>query len=112
MFDILPAVAVPDTVSLSPAITQARAESRAAFETLPPGPERDNILIALGLLRKSALKHKVRYRAQRLVQIGDDVVAKGALEDLSVDSLTVSKTTAGVMVTRECADMMKFPTPK
>jgi hypothetical protein len=72
MFDILPAPAVPDNVSLSPEITQARAQSRAMFKLLPPGPERDSILSALGRLRKPALKHKVRYRAQKLVEIGDE----------------------------------------
>jgi hypothetical protein len=72
MFDILPAPAVPDNVSLSPEITQARAQSRAMFKLLPPGPERDSILSALGRLGKPALKHKVRYRAQKLVEIGEE----------------------------------------
>lgn len=72
MFDILPAPAVPDNVSLSPEITQARAQSRAMFKLLPPGPERDSILSALGRLGKPALKHKVRYRAQKLVEVGDE----------------------------------------
>jgi ApeA N-terminal domain 1 len=72
MFDILPASAVPDDVLLSPEITQARAQSRALFKSLSPAPERDSILSALGRLGKPALKHKVRYRAQKLVAIGNE----------------------------------------
>lgn len=72
MFDILPASSVPDNVLLSPEITQACAQSRATFKMLPPGPERDSILSALGRLGKPALKHKIRYRAQKLVEIGSE----------------------------------------
>jgi hypothetical protein len=72
MFDILPTPAVPDNVLLSPEITQARAQSRAMFKILPWSAERDSVLSALGRLGKPALKHKVRYRAQKLVEIGSE----------------------------------------
>jgi hypothetical protein len=73
MFDILPASAVPDNVLLAPEITQARAQSRAMFKVLPQSPERDSILGALGRLGRPALKHKIRHRAQTLVEIGSDL---------------------------------------
>ena len=62
MFDILPASAVPADVALTPEMEDAKNTSHARFKKLPPGPERESILNALGRLGKAVLKHKVRSR--------------------------------------------------
>ena len=67
MFDILPPAAVPADVVLSDELGAARDAARKAFLDLPKSPERDSVLGALGRLGKSALKHKIRHRAQKLV---------------------------------------------
>lgn len=67
MFDILPASAVPRDVELSSELLNAKQAGEVAFGKLPPSPERDSVLSSLGRLGKSALKHKVRFRAQRIL---------------------------------------------
>lgn len=72
MFDILPASAVPRDVELSGDLKAARDKSRQLFFDLPESAERGSILSALGRLGKSALKHKVRWRAAPIIaEIGD-----------------------------------------
>jgi hypothetical protein len=68
MFDVLPSTAVPTTVELSHELQHAKTEAKRMFEALPPTAERDSILSSLGRLGKSSLKHKVRYRAQLLIE--------------------------------------------
>jgi hypothetical protein len=68
MFDVLPSTAVPTTVELSSELQHAKAEAKRIFKALPLTPERDSILSSLGRLGKSILKHKVRYRAQLLIE--------------------------------------------
>jgi hypothetical protein len=67
MFDILPDSAVPPDVLLTTAEEAAQSESRRLFRALPATPQRDSVLGALGRMGKSSLKHKVRHRAQRLI---------------------------------------------
>ena len=67
MFDILPASAVPADVPLTKEMEDAKAASRAQFKPLPPSPERDSVLNALGRLGKASLKRKVRARAKLIL---------------------------------------------
>jgi hypothetical protein len=67
MFDILPASAVPADVPLTEEMENARTASRAFFKRLPPSPERDSVLNALGRLGKASLKRKVRARAKLIL---------------------------------------------
>jgi hypothetical protein len=67
MFDILPKDAVPDDVPLTEQQKVAQASARSTFRDLPRSPERDSVLGALGRMGKSNLKHKIRHRAQRLL---------------------------------------------
>ncbi len=67
MFDILPPLAVPADVPLTKEMEDAKAASRAQFKPLPPSPERDSVLNALGRLGKANLKRKVRARAKLIL---------------------------------------------
>jgi hypothetical protein len=67
MFDILPDSALPDNLPLTEEQKAAQSSARCLFRALPPSPERDSVLGALGRLGKSSLKHKIRHRAQRLL---------------------------------------------
>jgi hypothetical protein len=67
MFDILPGSAVPPQMQLSEELKRARDHCRTIFKNLPPSPERDSILSALGRVGKSVLKHKIRHRGQFLI---------------------------------------------
>lgn len=67
MFDVLPGAAVSADVSLTNELIEAKESARLTFSRLPVSPERDSILSALGRLGKSALKHKIRFRAQLLM---------------------------------------------
>jgi hypothetical protein len=67
MFDILPASAVPPNVQLSDELKATKEIGSSAFCRLPPSPERDSVLSALGRIGKASLKHKVRHRAQLIV---------------------------------------------
>ena len=67
MFDIMPASAVPADVPLTKEMEDAKAASRAQFKPLPPSPERDSVLNALGRLGKASLKRKVRARAKLIL---------------------------------------------
>jgi hypothetical protein len=67
MFDILPSSAVPPDTQLSEELKSAREDCRTIFKKLPPSPERDSVLSALGRVGKSALKHKIRHRSQLLI---------------------------------------------
>ena len=62
MFDIIPSSAFPDKVNLPKELKSAKDECRAIFKKLPPSPERDSILGALGRIEKMSLKNKVRQR--------------------------------------------------
>nr|WP_246682863.1 HEPN domain-containing protein [Mesorhizobium sp. B2-8-3] len=68
MFDILPGSAVPKDIELSEDLIAARDQSRHIFSKLPDSAERSSILNALGRLGKSALKHKVRWRAAPIIE--------------------------------------------
>lgn len=71
-FDILPASAVPSDVHLESDLLAAKAQCRQVFKSLPPSPERDSVLNALGRIGKSTLKRKVGHRAQYIIDaIGD-----------------------------------------
>ncbi|MGB8032044.1 MAG: HEPN domain-containing protein [Terracidiphilus sp.] len=72
MFDILPSSAVPSDIALTEELSRAQIASRAMFRDLPQSPERDSVLGALGRLGKSSLKHKVRYRAQKLLDVATE----------------------------------------
>lgn len=64
MFDLLPADAVPQKVTLSRELSEAKRSARALFEPLRASPERDSILSALGRLGTSSLPRKVLHRAK------------------------------------------------
>jgi hypothetical protein len=72
MFDILPSSAAPDLVPITDDLERAQKASRELFRALPPTPERDSILGALGRIGRSSLKHKVRYRAARVVELAGE----------------------------------------
>jgi hypothetical protein len=67
MFDILPDSAVPSDMPLTDAQKKAQSTARSLFLELPQSPERNSVLGALGRMGKSALKHKIRHRAQLLL---------------------------------------------
>lgn len=69
MFDILPAESVPAEVQLDEQIINARITATALFKQLDPSPGRSSVLGALGRLSKPNLKHKIRFRAQRLLDL-------------------------------------------
>jgi hypothetical protein len=69
MFDILPSSAAPHLVPITDDLERAQKASRELFRALPQTPERDSILGALGRMGRSSLKHKVRHRAARLVEL-------------------------------------------
>jgi hypothetical protein len=62
MFDILPSPAVSGTVTLSSELLRARETCRGIFKALPPSPERDSVLSALGRIGTASLKRKIRHR--------------------------------------------------
>ncbi|OUC15694.1 MAG: hypothetical protein B0A82_05345 [Alkalinema sp. CACIAM 70d] len=72
MFDILPACACPESVTLLPDLAEARDNARKAFRALPLSPERDSILGALGRIGKATLKRKVRSRAKIITDVVND----------------------------------------
>jgi hypothetical protein len=72
MFDILPSCAYPETVALPSDLAEARDNARKAFRTLPPSPERDSVLGALGRIGKATLKRKVRSRAKLITDVVGD----------------------------------------
>jgi hypothetical protein len=67
MFDILPASAVPADVPLTKELEDAKTTSRALFKALHSSLEQDSVLNALGRLGKASLKHKVRARANLIL---------------------------------------------
>jgi len=69
MFDILPSSACPEMFTLPPELEQGRDSAREAFDALPPSPERDSVLSALGRMGKATLKRKVRSRAKLVTDI-------------------------------------------
>jgi hypothetical protein len=68
MFDILPESALPRDTPLSAELKSASDRCRQILRELPQGPERDNVLDALGRIGKSNLKNKIRHRAKFLVE--------------------------------------------
>jgi hypothetical protein len=69
MFDILPTSAIPSEAQLTENLRTAKDAARKIFSPLPPSPERDSILGALGRIGKSNLKQKIRYRAGLLTDV-------------------------------------------
>lgn len=68
MFDILPESALPPDVPLSEGLKSATDRCSQILKELPQGPERDSVLGALGRIRKSNLKNKIRHKAKLLVE--------------------------------------------
>jgi hypothetical protein len=69
MFDILPDSAVQPHVPLTIAQENARDASREMFLALPPSPERNSVLGALGRMGRSSLRHKIRHRAELIAAV-------------------------------------------
>lgn len=69
MFDILPDSAFPPSVPVAAELVAARDAARASFKSLPPSPERDSVLGALGRIGEPALRHKIRSRAKLISDI-------------------------------------------
>ena len=67
MFDILPESATPKDIELSEEIQEAKNKCKDIFGNLSYSYERDSILNALGRLGKCSLKHKVRHRANYVI---------------------------------------------
>ena len=67
MFDILPNSAAPPDVQLSEELKCAKESCQKIFKDLPQSAERESVLNALGRVGKSVLKHKIRHRAQLLI---------------------------------------------
>jgi ApeA N-terminal domain 1 len=86
MFDILPDSAVPSRVPLTSELQEAKEKCRNIFRQLRESPERNAVLGALGRLGKSALKHKIRYRAQPIMEaVGERFPELFAVLDEAVD---------------------------
>ena len=64
MFDIMPISAYSAAVPLSPELVNARNAAKKSFRDLPPSPERDSVLNALGRIGKPSLKRKIRSRVK------------------------------------------------
>jgi hypothetical protein len=64
MFDILPDSAVPPDVPLTTELQTAKNAGREVFRPLPPSPERNSVLSALGRMGKSSLRQKIQHRAK------------------------------------------------
>ena len=71
MFDILPASACLAVVSLTPEVEKARDDARKMFRALPPSPERESVLNALGRIGKATLKRKIRSRVKLIADVVD-----------------------------------------
>jgi hypothetical protein len=71
MFDILPSSAVPSPVRLPQALKAAKDECVGIFEALPPSPEQQSVLSALGRVGRANLKQKIGHRAGLLLPIAD-----------------------------------------
>jgi hypothetical protein len=85
LFDILPADAAPETVTLANDMEVAREEARKLFKALPDTRERSSVLGVLGRLGHASLKHKVGHRAnvvlsafggrlQRIKDVADEAI--------------------------------------
>lgn len=87
MFDILPASAVPADVDLPEDLAAAREKAQNDFAKLVLTYERDQVLGALGRLGKPALKHKVRRRAQMILDKLEEGHVPGLIKvcDAAVD---------------------------
>ena len=72
MFDILPDSAVPAVVPIPEDLACARTAARKLFRDLPQSAERDGVLGALGRIGKSSLKHKVRHRADKIIEVAGE----------------------------------------
>ena len=72
MFDILPSCAYSEPVTLPSDLAEARNNARRMFRSLPPSPERDSVLGALGRIGKATLKRKVRSRAKLITDVVGD----------------------------------------
>lgn len=68
MFDILPADALPAPTAVPPALAAAQAACLEILRRLPPSPDRDSAISALGRMGKPSLPKKVQHRAQFVVQ--------------------------------------------
>ncbi len=86
MFDILPDSAVPPDVQLSEELECATNNCRLIFKNLPESIERNSVLNALGRVGKSALRHKIRHRAQLLINtVGERFPDLFKVTDAAVD---------------------------
>lgn len=86
MFDVLPSGATPATVELSDDLQRAKAEAKRLFRALPPSAERLSVLNTLGRLGTSSLKHKVRHRAQLLLEpLGTLLIDIFVVTDAAID---------------------------
>jgi hypothetical protein len=86
VFDILPPSATPSDVELSKEVLDAKERCRQIFRDLPAGDERDSVLGALGRVGKASLKHKVRYRAQLVIdKVGERFPELDLVLDAVVD---------------------------
>jgi hypothetical protein len=72
MFDILPPEATGLKPELTRALVEARDQARTLFRTLPPSIERDSILNSLGRLGRPNLKHKIRFRVEKIMAAADN----------------------------------------
>jgi ApeA N-terminal domain 1 len=86
MFDILPKSAVPDDVTVSEELEKARKAARDLFKKFRDSIEGKSILGALGRIGKATLKHKIRHRAQLIVDaVGDKFPELFLVTDEAVD---------------------------
>lgn len=86
VFDILPPSATPSDVELSKEVLEAKERCRQIFCDLPASYERDSVLGALGRVGKASLKHKVRYRAQLVIdKVGERLPELNLVLDAAVD---------------------------
>jgi ApeA N-terminal domain 1 len=72
MFDILPPSAAPPKVELTDELKAAKAACKKIFKDLPTSLEKTSLLDNLGRVGKSSLKHKIRHRANFLIDVAGD----------------------------------------
>lgn len=86
MFDVLPETTFPIPPELPQDLFDARERAKKMFGDLPPSPERDSVLGALGRVGKWTLKRKIRHRSQFLLsRIGEQLPELSIVSDEAVN---------------------------
>ena len=86
MFDLIPNEAFPVETELPDDFASAVSECKNRFDALEQSQKRDEVLGALGRIKRHSLKQKVRYRSSFLTKtIGDLIPEIDRITDAAVD---------------------------